>query len=213
MGGEVRVVTRGAAWLWSNSVPILLSSVPDLAGPLTAEVSPPEDVQEGDYVAVTWDRGRPEDPEPIPSEASFQGGELESMGLADEWLSERAAALDSQNSTSIAEQIAGWGQGLTPSGDDVLIGYLLARRAFDRRSRIDEAGEILQVMDRKCGEPSLSLARWAARGQAFAVVRKARDALLRGAPSNDRAFAALESFGHESGRATLAGMVAGLRAG
>jgi hypothetical protein len=104
------------------------------------------------------------------------------------------------------DALLGRGPGLTPSGDDVLAGYLLGSRAFG----IDSAGvrrEILAAAGRRTTALSASLLRHAADGwcipQAAAVIA----ALGRAAP-DPAAVRALLAVGSTSGAALGSGIAA-----
>jgi len=212
LAGEVRVVTNDAAWIWAEHGPVVISSATALAGPITACTMPPEELARGHRVFLNHSDASGGDV--VPAAPGYSGSpEVDRVELESGWLSERAESLASGPAADVAAEIAGWGPGLTPSGDDVLIGYVLARRTVQREGHAGEVDDIVEVMRDRSGEPSLSLVRWAAKGQAFAVVMAALEALLENAPGDHRAVAALGSLGHESGRATLVGLAAGLRAG
>jgi hypothetical protein len=122
-----------------------------------------------------------------------------------------AAQLGSQPLSLLAAEMAGLGPGLTPSGDDVLAGYLLARQAVDRDAAEGEARQVLDAMRVRSGELAIELARWAAEGESFALALDARDALL--GHGDLGAWRRLGALGGETGSAMLAGMVAALRSG
>lgn len=205
--GEVRVRTKNAAWISCGGEPYLLAEEYALRGPLTALVGALEDLEPGDDVEVrtTGSRFR-------GWSAPAQMGPVatDSLPLSHSGVAKRASWLGKHSLQSVAKGLAGLGPGLTPSGDDVLTGYILVRHAAAWPSFEREAATILDAMRSGSGEPALSLAEWAARGESFAIALEARDELF-GAGAG--AMARLEELGSETGRAMLVGMVAGLRAG
>ena len=208
LAGVVRIRAHGAVWLWCDGKPYLMSRRAGLLGPITAQAVGAEDLEPGEWVEVrvsgTRVRGRPA-PEPR-RRAPVAMPRLEHEGVA-----RLTRELGSGPLERIARDLAGLGPGLTPSGDDVLTGYMLARQASAPEAIAHEAATILDAMRTGSGEPALSLAGWAAQGESFAVVLDARDALL--GAHRPGAIERLVHLGSESGRALLAGMAVGLAAG
>ncbi len=107
-----------------------------------------------------------------------------------------------------AEQLEGRGQGLTPTGDDVLAGLLLM--AHWRNPKSDFPGEIAGRA--QTSELSRSFLTWAARGQSIQPVHELLDsAFLSRSSTNhvdrfDRAVEQVASIGASSGKALLAGL-------
>ena len=101
-------------------------------------------------------------------------------------------------------ELLGRGEGLTPEGDDVVIGMFLASHALG--IEIDRAA-ILAAAENRTHAISLAHLRAAARGMASAPAHDALLALLDPAQRDiGPAITALENVGHSSGRCTLAGM-------
>ncbi|HLF40370.1 MAG TPA: DUF2877 domain-containing protein, partial [Acidimicrobiia bacterium] len=97
------------------------------------------------------------------------------------------------------------GPGLTPAGDDVLCGLLLARRALGGPAT---ERALLAVVD---GLPttdlSLAFLRWSARGQQVAPLHDLLGAAASGDPAAARdAAGRLAAFGATSGRAMAHGV-------
>jgi hypothetical protein len=127
--------------------------------------------------------------------------------------------LDAEAAERSVHRLVGWGEGLTPAGDDVLTGMLAA---FDaplfaaparRRFRDALAAACVVRVSRTTAIAAHQL-RLAAGGHHGEAVLRVRDALL-GADDPRVVDAALEralAIGATSGAATVAGVVAGLRA-
>jgi hypothetical protein len=121
-------------------------------------------------------------------------------GLAD-------AARDYDASVSVAARLLGSGPGLTPSGDDVLAGFLAGAFAFG----LDAAGLRQAVADLALARTtalSAALLWHAARGECIDELA-AVAAVLTGQRSGDsgRALSRLLSIGHTSGAALALGLV------
>ena len=105
----------------------------------------------------------------------------------------------------------GRGPGLTPEGDDLLMGLVAGRRAARRPGADHEAAELTAWAERAAGEPSRSLLRHAAAGE---LVEPAHDVLAAAAADDPGALSdaarELVSWGASSGRALLTGLVAGM---
>lgn len=108
-----------------------------------------------------------------------------------------AAVRDDVSLVLAARAMVGLGRGLTPSGDDVLGGFLMGARAAGRRHRA-LARAVLRA-SRSTVPVSRARLRDHARGAGtVAEVRYVRAA--RGGAARADALAALEAFGHSSGR-------------
>ena len=106
--------------------------------------------------------------------------------------------------------LVGLGPGLTPSGDDVLAGALLALHAF---ARPDLAGRLAAWLrpraEGRTGAISLAHLECAAHGEGAAVLHDALAALSSGDPVTlAGSTAAVGTLGHSSGWDGLAGIVA-----
>ncbi len=134
---------------------------------------------------------------------------LVASDLADVWDS-ACASIRAGDAQRAVEQLQGRGAGLTPTGDDVIAGLLLAD-AWTRPDRIAEERRIELAGAVRTTSLSLSFLRWAAVGQSIEPVHR----LVVAAASRDperfaAATEAVAAIGGSSGRALLAGLAAGL---
>jgi len=154
-------------------------------------------------------------------EAAVAEGRLGLAGHPDPGLlAERCATGDLADAVEIAERIVGLGPGLTPSGDDVLAGLLVALRALGGavphgRTAIWLADWLGAAVTADAGTRTTALAatllHCAAAGQASAEVT----AVLRGVGGADPlgpAVRRLLAVGHTSGADLAFGLLAGCRA-
>ncbi|MGD7733088.1 DUF2877 domain-containing protein [Propionibacteriaceae bacterium G57] len=114
------------------------------------------------------------------------------------------------------EQLAaliGWGRGLTPSGDDLVCGVLLALVAAGRL-RTDEAEGLLANQLHRTTSLSARLLRCAAAGlgvpQVVRLVDASFDASFDVATPGAATIAAVHAIGHSSGRDLCAGLAGAL---
>lgn len=108
------------------------------------------------------------------------------------------------------EGLVGLGPGLTPSGDDVLAGALLALHAFARPDLADRLAAWLRPRaEGRTGAISLAHLECAARGEGAAILHDALAALSPGDPATlAGSVAAVGTLGHSSGWDGLTGIVA-----
>ena len=107
--------------------------------------------------------------------------------------------------------LLGLGTGLTPEGDDFLIGLSLAFvRAKAGEEQIGYAQEIVRLAKSHTTGLSANLLACAASGLADERLIDACDALAANAPQAAAAVQTLLSWGSTSGRMALAGIIAGL---
>lgn len=132
---------------------------------------------------------------------------------------ERIAAGDNaEHSPAPADRAAltdliGLGPGLTPSGDDVLIGVLLALAALGRSSARDALWAVCNGALDRTGDISRVHLEAASRGYGAAVLHDAIHVVMSGNAENIRpALAAVSAVGHTSGRDGMAGALVALRA-
>jgi hypothetical protein len=105
----------------------------------------------------------------------------------------------------------GLGAGLTPSGDDMILGLLLAYRrwgtvlktAFDLAKLNDR---LKQAASQKTTLLSANLITCASQGQADELLINALDGIMTGSPSPDQCARDLSDWGNSSGRDALVGM-------
>jgi hypothetical protein len=102
-------------------------------------------------------------------------------------------------------ELAGRGTGLTPAGDDVLGGLLLAQA---RWGELDphQVGSLVEAWAGRTTTLSAALLRCAAQGQADEHLIIALDSLFTGEPDARSRAAMLASYGSSSGGEALAGM-------
>jgi hypothetical protein len=110
---------------------------------------------------------------------------------------------------AVATTLLGQGPGLTPSGDDVLAGYLAAAAAY--RLPVDGLRALVRAeAAQRTTTLSAALLRHAGEGEAVPEVIALLDA-LRDGRSLDAALRALVAIGHTSGAALAAGVLAAAR--
>ena len=135
-------------------------------------------------------------------------------------LAARCAAGDLAGAVEIAERIVGLGPGLTPSGDDVLAGLLVALRALSASVRQGGAAAwladwlgaaVTADADTRTTALAASLLHCAAAGQASAEVAAALRAVA-GHEQMAPAVRRLLAVGHTSGADLAFGLLAGCRA-
>ncbi len=109
----------------------------------------------------------------------------------------------------LVELLGGAGPGLTPAGDDLLAGLVLAARAVwgpDAEPRLVAAVGTVATT-----EPAAAFLHWAARGQSLAPAHDVLTALADGdTAAAERAGRRLAAIGASSGRCLLAGLRIGL---
>ena len=112
---------------------------------------------------------------------------------------------------SALEGLLGLGPGLTPSGDDLVMGFLLAMSRWSQRASSQEAAfysqQLLPSLHRLTGHLSASLITCAGRGQADERLIQALDGLVTGSLEAEACVRALSTWGSSSGFDALAGMV------
>jgi len=212
------VIAAGAGWVWiedSRRGRLLhVTGARGPRGPLTVVVARVPLLAPGDRVLLDLSRARTWRTPPPPAPASA-GAVLEACVAVrpHRWPDPRALALGLERIEEVAPELAGRGPGLTPAGDDALLGYVLARRALDPAAGRREAAAVLVVARRATGGPALALLRWAARGEApepaaamLARLLEADGAAL--APAVRR----LGALGRTTGRAMLTGLTCALEA-
>jgi len=126
-------------------------------------------------------------------------------------LGRAAAAADLPGVRDAAMGLVGLGPGLTPSGDDVLAGFLLGLRALDRVS--SRAGHLAQACRAgahggrtRTTALAATLVRHAAAGEPADVAADLIDALAERTPV-DEPLRALLASGHTSGRDLAEGLL------
>jgi hypothetical protein len=109
------------------------------------------------------------------------------------------------------EKCLGLGEGLTPAGDDLVLGYLLAINRWGDLLCPDQDGReinqtIRQAAHCKTNALSANLIECASLGQADERLIQALDGIMTGEPDPHTCVTLLLSWGHTSGMYVLAGM-------
>lgn len=119
------------------------------------------------------------------------------------------AAPDLAGLAGLAARLGGRGPGLTPAGDDMLAGALLAARARCGPAAEPELSAVAASV--RTTDPAAAFLAWAARGQCIEPAHAVLLALAAGDERRTRAAAArLVAVGASSGAALLAGLRLGL---
>jgi hypothetical protein len=108
----------------------------------------------------------------------------------------------------------GAGRGLTPSGDDLIVGLLLALRRWGSPGRIDLSpgfiSQLIETARRRTTRLSASLIECAAGGAADERLLRVADHVWSGSPSGAEALEAVTGWGASSGVDALTGMALSL---
>jgi hypothetical protein len=108
----------------------------------------------------------------------------------------------------------GVGRGLTPSGDDLIVGLLLARRRWGSPGRIDLSpgfiSQLIATARRRTTRLSASLIECAAGGEADEPLLGVADHVWSGSPPGAEAIEAVTGWGASSGVDALTGMALSL---
>jgi hypothetical protein len=123
-------------------------------------------------------------------------------------------ALKQKDSPRLAEalgSLSGLGGGLTPSGDDLTLGVLLASSRWGELllpglDRVELAAQVMQRSRQATSNLSASLIACAALGQADPRLIAVLDGLLTGQPGASECAAGLAEWGNSSGLDALLGM-------
>jgi hypothetical protein len=121
---------------------------------------------------------------------------------------------DIQSSIHASEKIIGLGPGVTPSGDDILLGFLAglwsAAGGNSRRAAFIHAfGRALLPLAKQTGEISRTYLYHATRGQFSSSLSHLAEAIARGGQVQDEIQAAMR-VGHSSGMDSVTGLLIGL---
>lgn len=127
---------------------------------------------------------------------------------------DREAALDS------IDRLIGWGEGLTPAGDDFLVGWITALRGLaggskERQRFVDDVGALLAAAALRTTPFAAQALRLAVRGHVVASLDALRDALLGGDDGDarlERALGRALALGATSGADMVSGLLSGLSA-
>lgn len=140
---------------------------------------------------------------------AFQQACLNGIARLKSWLGDRLGGRIDNSPPSEIMSLLGLGPGLTPSGDDLLGGALIALHGVERVDIADQLWDWLrQAAVERTNKISLAHMSWAARGSGAAAIH----GLMRALFSNNRAelpdcLNALDRIGHTSGWDALAGIL------
>ena len=122
------------------------------------------------------------------------------------WLDDALAGQGASTSGPVAD-LLGAGRGLTPSGDDCIVGVLVALHALgERRVGALVADTVARHAPRRTSRLSAAHLDAACAGEAIEPVHAAVEAIAGNAPPGP-ALDAIEGFGHGSGFDALAGVL------
>lgn len=152
----------------------------------------------------------------IIAEDLFRSDETIRAGAAMRGLLDATRRTDPAAPASIRPLI-GLGSGLTPSGDDLLVGYLAGlwcavRNSRERTQFVTGLGETVIRLSQRTNAISRTYLTHAARGQVSSRLADLAEAICRG-ENSDRLLAAAESamqVGHTSGMDAVTGLLIGL---
>jgi hypothetical protein len=127
--------------------------------------------------------------------------------------------LDGDRALRCVDRLLGWGEGLTPAGDDFLVGWLAGQDALvphdaARRRFRDDVATVLAAATTRTTPIAAHFLRLAARGHYAEPLSCLRDALLaeRRPQSLTAALDAAVAVGATSGVDMVSGLLAGVRA-
>ena len=152
----------------------------------------------------------------IIAEDLFRSDETIRAGAAMRGLLDATRRTDPAAPASIRPLI-GLGSGLTPSGDDLLVGYLAGlwcavRNSRERTQFVTGLGETVIRLSQRTNAISRTYLTHAARGQVSSRLADLAEAICRG-ENSDRLLTAAESamqVGHTSGMDAVTGLLIGL---
>lgn len=131
----------------------------------------------------------------------------------------RHATQQYQSNISAVEGLIGLGSGLTPSGDDLLVGYLAglwctAQARSERMQYISSFGETIISLSSKTNDISRTYLYHAAQGQVSSRLANLAEAISQGMNHERLSKIAEASFkvGHTSGMDAVTGLLIGLTA-
>lgn len=208
LDGEVLAAGVGWCWILSAETPVHLAGPDAPRGPLTLCLEEDPQCPVGSVVHMDVPGERWHAPAlPTPAPPTQRRATLAAL---EPHLEPVLGASGSEPMVDLIARHGGRGPGLTPEGDDFLMGVIAARRALGRR---DECDLLADWAEKSAGEPSRSLLIHATQGEIGEPAQRVLSALLLGGPAD--ALAALPellAWGATSGRALLTGLCCGLRA-
>lgn len=211
-GGRVMAAGAGWAWVSGTGMPVHVTGPAGPRGPLTAVIADMPLIAPGDRMHLDTSHARIWHTPPPARLAPVREMRAACDAVrAHGWPDPRALALGRTPDAEAVPALIGRGPGLTPAGDDVLVGYLIARGAMRPGEHRTLATLVLRAARHGTGGPARAFLRMAARGECMDRVAAMRDALLTAdGPTLASAVRELEALGRTTGRATLTGLVAGL---
>lgn len=147
-----------------------------------------------------------------PSKARPLSGALPAVRAYAGWLKRLLGARQAAAPRSVAALI-GLGPGLTPAGDDLIGGSLLALHAWRRKAVAERIARwALGIAADRTGKISRAHLACAANGEAGAALHALLCAVIAGAADFGREIDAIEAIGHTSGWDAAAGAMLALSA-
>jgi hypothetical protein len=126
--------------------------------------------------------------------------------------------LDAHAAAEAAGKMIGLGPGVTPSGDDLLLGYLAGLRSTAGQEEkplafVSDFGELLSMLTKETNEISRTYLHYAVRGEFSSSVLALLNAIADGQEQR-LLFTATEAMrvGHSSGMDSVTGLLIGMRA-
>lgn len=210
-GGRVMASGAGWAWLRADGMVVHVTGERGPRGPLTAIVDRVPVCEPGDLMRLDAEQARlwqtPATPRASDPEAVLSACAAVRPHM---WNDPRALRLGRDPIGDVALQLRGRGPGLTPAGDDALVGFVYATIAYEH----PDAAETRQAAADAAlatGEPSASLLRAAAGGEVFGPAAQMLHALIRADGARlAPAVRNLTALGRTTGRAILTGIVCAL---
>jgi hypothetical protein len=202
---DFEIVTRGTP-VWAAPAPSRspvsrVERAENLASIARSRLAGPRSVESGPLLPALF--------EPVSPEAEPGGLASQHPDLAG--VREALRGGQANRIASALEPFLGWGIGLTPSGDDLAIGFILAlnRWGDTLRPGLDVAAlnqALISAALEKTTALSASMIRCASIGQADERLIRPLDGILTGDPDPEACAAYLDQWGHSSGSDVLAGM-------
>ncbi len=205
-GGRVHATGGGWAWIDWDGRPVHLTDLRGPMTPLTARVARFPHLEVGSQIALDTSRAVLWRSPPVQSVARPEAiRDACTSVAAHRWNDPWALQLVDQPVEALLPRLLGRGPGLTPAGDDVLIGFILARQCRE------ESALILAGARNRSGQPSRAFLRWASKAEGPAVAVAMLHALVAAdAQALGPALRNLLAFGGTTGSAILTGLTSGL---
>lgn len=127
-------------------------------------------------------------------------------------LREASQRHDLDQAAALIESLLGLGRGLTPSGDDVTIGWLLALRMNSPSAKSNALKRVVELAYQRTTSISANLIECAANGEADERLINVLDHLASGTPGLEDCATGLLAWGESSGVDALIGMALALSA-